>query len=577
MKLLRTFIGLIGPYWFSRSNWPAWLLLGSIIGLGLGIVQINVLINAWSKTFYDALAEYETATLYRLMGEYVLYIGVFVLVVVYKSWLRKALILRWRQSLSERLIGAWLSDQAYYRLGLGDEPDNPDQRIAEDVNLLVTRSVDLLVSFITNMAQAAAFLGILWQLSGSHNIDIGGYQLRIDGYLVWIAIAYTVLGTGITHWLGHPLHGLNYTQQSREADFRADLLRKRDHAEQIALYRGEQAEQLQLHERFRAIADNWRRLMARERNLGLFTVGYERVSNIIPVFAALPLFLAKSITLGGLMQIRTAFGAVQGSLSWFISAYMALAEWSATVERLGQFQQAIREHRHNARPLQSGDCLQLDCVDVLLPDGTPLLCGLQGRVSKGEWVRIDGPSGLGKSTLLRTLQGLWPYCHGRWQLPAGRSLLLPQTPYLASVPLRMLLSYPAPQALADQQLQAALHLVGLGRLDQQLGRQAEWSRELSGGEQQRLSLARALLYRPDTLYLDEATNQLDDESARLLLQMLHQQLPHCTVLGVSHQTTVQALFQRTLGLSAARRPAADNRSAPCPSICERPGESWTGR
>ena len=556
MKLLRNFLQLVGPYWLDRRNWQSWLLLASIIGLGLGIVQINVRINAWSKTFYDTLGEFDTDALYGLMGEYSLYIGIFVLIAVYKAWLRKALLLRWRQSMSERLIGDWLQGQAYYRLGLEGEPDNPDQRIAEDVNLLVTRSVDLLVSFITNVAQVTAFVGILWALSGTQEFELFGYRWQVEGYLVWIAVIYTLVGTLVTHWLGRPLHRLNYAQQSREADFRADLLRKRDHAEQIALYRGEEAERQQLRVRFQAIAENWWRLMVRERNLGFFVVGYDRVSNIIPIFAALPLFLAKTITLGGLMQVRTAFSAVQGSLSWFIGAYTTLAEWSAPVERLGQFEEAIVRTRQQVREPLCGDCLCLDRLDVLLPNGEPLMCDLRGQVQHGEWVRLAGPSGMGKSTLLRTLQGLWPYYRGAWQLPNGRSLLLPQKPYLAALPLRELLVYPSADTVADQRLREVLEQVGLPQLACQLERQTEWERELSGGEQQRLGLARALLFQPHTLYLDEATNQLDDRAAQSLLAMLRRELPQCTVIGVSHQERVQALFDRSLELTAQREELA---------------------
>ena len=556
MKLLRNFLRLVGPYWLDRRNWQSWLLLASIIGLGLGIVQINVRINAWSKTFYDTLGEFDTDALYGLMGEYSLYIGIFVLIAVYKAWLRKALLLRWRQSMSERLIGDWLQGQAYYRLGLEGEPDNPDQRIAEDVNLLVTRSVDLLVSFITNVAQVTAFVGILWALSGTQEFELFGYRWQVEGYLVWIAVIYTLVGTLVTHWLGRPLHRLNYAQQSREADFRADLLRKRDHAEQIALYRGEEAERQQLRVRFQAIAENWWRLMVRERNLGFFVVGYDRVSNIIPIFAALPLFLAKTITLGGLMQVRTAFSAVQGSLSWFIGAYTTLAEWSATVERLGQFEEAIVRTRQQVREPLCGDCLCLDRLDVLLPNGEPLMCDLRGQVQHGEWVRLAGPSGMGKSTLLRTLQGLWPYYRGAWQLPNGRSLLLPQKPYLAALPLRELLVYPSADMVADQRLREVLEQVGLPHLACQLERQTEWERELSGGEQQRLGFARALLFQPHTLYLDEATNQLDDRAAQSLLAMLRRELPQCTVIGVSHQERVQALFDRSLELTAQREELA---------------------
>ncbi|WP_435635812.1 ABC transporter ATP-binding protein/permease [Pseudomonas solani] len=551
MKTLRTFFTLARPFWGDRRQWQAWLMLLTVIGLGLLVVQINVLINAWSKVFYDTLGAFRTDDLYMLMGEYALYIGSYVVIVVYLDWLRKAVVLRWRRAMTASTIGAWMQGQAFYRLGFDGEPDNPDQRIAEDIRLLVDRSVELLVSFIANMAQVGAFLSILWGLSGTQTFTLWGHSFTVEGYLVWIAVIYTIVGTAITHAIGRPLQRLNYEQQHREADFRASLLRRRDHAEQIALYRGEAVEQRHLGERFERIAYNWRRLMDRQRSLSFFTVGYDRVSLIIPVFAALPAFLAKTITLGGLMQIRSAFNAVQNSLSWFIDAYWRLAEWSATVERLGQFQQAIERSRVQVREPCCGEALCVRQLDVLRPDGSLLLAGVDASVAKGEWVRIEGRSGLGKSTLLRTLQGLWPYCWGDWQLPEGRSLLLPQQPYLPSLPLRDLLAYPATALPEDARLREVLQAVGLDALTERLGDEREWSRELSGGEQQRLSIARALLYQPDTLYLDEATNQLDDASACRLLELIRQALPRAMVIGISHQPTVQRLFQRSLNLESA--------------------------
>ena len=556
MKTLRTFIKLASPFWRSRQQWLAWLLLGSVVGMGLLIVQINVWINTWSKTFYDTLGEFNTQALYHLMGEYVLYLAAFVLIAVYKDWLHKALLLRWRQSMTEQLIGRWLDDHAFYRMGHSGEPDNPDQRIAEDVKLLVTSSLSLLVSFISNTAQAGAFLGILWQLSGTQTFSLWGYSLTLDGYLVWIAVLYTLIGTGVTHWIGRPLHRLSYEEQHREADLRADLLRKRDNAEQIALYRGEALEQRQLKARFERIADNWRALMNRERDLNFFVVSYDRLSLIIPVFAALPAFLAKTITLGGLMQIRSAFGAVQKSLSWFISAYRLIMDWSATVERLGQFQHAL-DQAHQARPQpQAGSTLSLRNASVLLPDQQPLLQDIQLTLGAGQWLRLAGPSGLGKSTLLRTLGGVWPFHEGQWQLPPGRSFLLPQKSYIASGRLDELLAYPALDVPDTPTLRAVLDAVGLGALKEKLERDAQWSRELSGGEQQRLAFARALLYRPDTLYLDEATSQLDEDSARALLLTLRHRLPDCRVIGVSHQPAVQGLFEQTQELRSQRDEAS---------------------
>lgn len=555
MKSLRAFYRLARPFWGSRSQWLAWVMLGGVIGMGLLVVQINVWINAWSKTFYDTLGAFDTDALYALMGQYSLYIGGYVLIYVYLDWLRKGLVIRWRQAMTERLVGDWLGDQAFYRLGLGDEPDNPDQRIAQDVDMMVDLSIELVASFIINLAQVGAFVVILWELSGTQTFTLFGTTFSIDGYLVWLVLVYTLLGSLVTHWVGKPLHGLNYEREHREADFRASLLRKRDHAEQIALYRGEAVERRQLSERFQAIADNWRQLMGRERNLSLFTVAFERVSLIIPVFAALPLFLAKTITLGGLMQIRSAFTAVQGSLSWFIKLYPKLVRWSAALQRLEQFERAIAVSREQVRPAPAGACLCTEGLAVCRPDGSVLLDGLDVRVMPGQWVRLDGRSGLGKSTLLRTLQGLWPYCRGQWQLPPGASLLLPQQPYLAQMSLRELLAYPSTELPNDARLVGALGKVGLPGLVGRLDESCEWQRALSGGEQQRISLARALLFRPETLYLDEATNQLDDDSARGLLKMLKRELPGCTVVAVTHQAVLAGLFERTLMLEGEAVPA----------------------
>ena len=547
MNNLRLFLALARPFWATRAGWPGWALLACVFAMGAGIVQINVHINAWSKRFYDTLATFDGHALLALMGDYALAIGVLVLLIVAKDWLIKALILRWRQHLNDHLLEHWLGEQRYYRLGLNGEPDHPDQRIAEDAYLLADKSVDLVTSLFINSLQIGAFISILWQLSGTQTFSLGAYQITLDGYLVWAAVIYTLLGSLLSHWLGRPLHGLNYARQHREAALRADLLRTREHAEQIALYAGSAAERQRLDGRFKAIAENWQALMRRELKLGIFSAGYNRISNIVPVFVALPAFLAKTITLGGLMQIRSAFAAVQGSLSWFINAYPMLAQWSATVQRLGQFQQAMT--RLPPVNLNHGQTLSIRDLEVLRADGQTLLRGLTLEARPGQWLRLAGASGLGKTTLLRTLMGLWPHHRGSWQLPGGRSLLLPQHAYVATDRLDRLLAYPALQVPSQAALLEALADVGLGHLASELQHEAEWARRLSGGEQQRLALARALLYRPQTLYLDEATSQLDEPSACALLRRLRERLPHCTLIGISHQPAVQRLFEQRIDLS----------------------------
>ena len=555
MNTLRRFVRLSRPFWHDRGQWQGWLMLAAVIGLGLLVVQINVLINSWSKTFYDTLAAFDTAALYGLVGQYALYLGAYVLIIVGLDYIRKRLELRWRQAMTARLTDAWLADHAFYRLGLSGEPDNPDQRIAQDVDLMVGLSIELMASLVINLAQVGAFALILWNLSGVQTFSLFGATVTVHGYLLWIVVIYTLTGSVLTHLIGKPLHALNYEREHREADFRASLLRKRDHAEQIALYRGEGVEREQLARRFQAIASNWRQLIGRERDLSLFTVAYQRLSLIIPVFAAMPAFMSKAITLGGLMQIRSAFSAVHDSLSWFIKLYNKLVRWSAALERLDQFERAIEASRQQVVSAPQGSCLCAQGLTLCRPDGSALLSNLDLRVGQGQWLRLAGRSGLGKSTLLRTLQGLWPYCRGNWQLPPGRSLLLPQKPYLPQMRLDELLAYPQLQRFDDVLLIDALVKVGLSELVSRLGDEAEWERVLSGGEQQRLSLARALLYQPDTLYLDEATSQLDFNAAYGLLRMLRRELPQSTVVGVTHQVGLGELFERTLELEPQPQPA----------------------
>lgn len=562
MQSLRDFYWLACPYWGDRRNWKSWLFLIAIIAMGLILVRMNLWFSFWNKDFYDALAVVNTAKIYPLLGQYCLLIAGAVLIAVYLDWLRKLLILRWREALTADLLGQWLEKHAFYRLTLRGEPDNPDQRIAEDVNLLVSDSIDLLRSFISAIARIVSFAGLLWVLSSQLILPFGDASLRIPGYLVWFSIVYALFGAAITQWIGQQLFGLNYEQQRREADFRAALVRKRDHAEEIALLGGEAREKQQLLSHFAGIAGNWVALMNRERMLAFFTVSYNRIDGMVPLFAALPAFLHKSITLGDLMQISTAFVQVSMAMSWFVQAYDNIAKWSATVARLRQFRSAIENAHTQWQALPAGPRLETQNLSIHKPDGEILLADIELKLNAGQWLHLDGASGIGKSTLLRTLSGIWPYYRGECRRHDGRVLLLPQKPYLPADTLAALLSYPD-QALAEpERLAQALHDVGLGRLADELEVHQEWGRMLSGGEQQRLSIARALVYRPDCLLLDEATSQLDEPAARAMLNLVKTRLPDCAVLGISHQTGLHACFDQRLALPRATAPRS---AAPLPA------------
>ena len=539
----------VKDYWLGKAALKPVIWLSVMTGFGFGVVAINVQINNWSKTFYDTLNALDADKLYFLIGQYLIYIGIFILASVSRAWLRKFLIIRWRQHLTGYFLKQWFDKRAYYRISLKQSTDNPDQRIADDINIFVSRSIELFVSLLTNLAQLYAFIAILWQLSGTHTFHLFGRDITITGYLVWIAVAYALFGSIFTQIIGKKLHRLNYDQQKFEADFRASLVRKHDNAEQIALYHGEAREQSGLKREFGEIVGNWRRLMAKELHLGLFTTGYDRFAIMLPVLASVPLFLAKKITLGGLMQIRSAFTAVFNSLSWFVFAYSILPEWSATLLRLSQFRENIAEEQAQDKAAPVGEKALLEGITLYTPAGDTVLGGISAEIAPQRWTQLAGQSGLGKSTLLRTIGGLWPYYDGTWRQPAGKTLLLPQKTYLGKGTLAEILSYPADEhGNDDAAYRRVLEQVGLGKWADRLHETRNWPHTLSAGEQQRIAFARALLSRPDYLYLDENTSALDTASARALLQLLKQELPHTTVVLVSHQPELADMYDEVLDL-----------------------------
>ena len=559
MNILKKFFRLARPFWTGAHGRIQWLMLAVLIGFTLCSITISVWIAAWDKRFYDALAAFDGASMPALIVEYLGYMAMIIGCIVCGDWLQKRLIFRWRTHLTEQFQTNWLEGHKHYRLRLTGEPDNPDQRIAEDIYLLADKSISLFRSFINNVAKFSAFIAVLWTLSGVQTFNIGGYSITIHGYLVWVALIYSIFSTVIAHLVGRKLKNLNIDRQHREADYRAALLRVRDHAEQIAFYNGGEAETGRLKQRYLRIRDNWRRLTNCEFRQETFWATYVRISIFIPILATLPMYLAKTMTFGDMMQTRTSFARVQDSFGWFTDSYRRLIEWAAVVERLSGFQTALeqveQEGRSAARPAsaltlnnhrQSG-ILVLQNLNVHTQTGSPLLTDINLEAHAPEWVLLEGRSGIGKSTLLRALAGLWPYYQGSFALD-GSLLFLPQRPYLPADTLRHTVSYPHTVCQDDRLIQTTLEQVGLGRLKDNLDEPYEWHGILSGGEQQRLSLARALLHKPQILFLDEATNQLDGESALTLMQILKRALPDTLVVGISHQPEIQALFGRKVNL-----------------------------
>ena len=321
MNILKKFFYLARPFWSGTHGRLQWLMLAVLIGFTLFSITISVWIAAWDKRFYDALAAFDGASMPSLIVEYLGYMAMIIGCIVCGDWLQKRLIFRWRTHLTKQFQQNWLEGHKHYRLRLTGEPDNPDQRIAEDIYLLADKSIGLFRSFINNIAKFSAFVAVLWTLSGVQTFNIGGRDITIHGYLVWVALIYSIFSTIIAHLVGRKLKNLNIDRQHREADYRAALLRVRDHAEQIAFYNGGEAETGRLKQRYLRIRDNWRRLTNCEFRQETFWATYVRISIFIPILATLPMYLAKTMTFGDMMQTRTSFARVQDSFGWFTDSY----------------------------------------------------------------------------------------------------------------------------------------------------------------------------------------------------------------------------------------------------------------
>ena len=557
------FWSIARPYWQSEERWPARGLLALVVFLNLALVGMSVLLSYWNREFFNALQEKRADAFWQLlfwwqdtdsgpMPGFVFVAALYILIAVYQLYLRQALQIRWRRWLTREYLQDWLADRAYYRIALTDPgTDNPDQRIAEDLRDFVDSTLALGLGLLRSIVTLFSFILVLWGLSGSFTL----FGIEIPGYMVWVALVYSVLGTLLAHWIGRPLIRLNFNQQKVEADFRYALVRFRDNAEGIALHGGEADEQRGLAARFQRLIENWWSIMVATKRLTFFTAGFAQVAAVFPIVVASPAYFRGAIPLGGLTQTANAFGEVQGALSWVVDNYRELTSWRATVQRLVGFMAAIAAARAATRngdgvqaTRQPGPDLRIEDVTLTLPDGRVLIGGASARIAPGERVLVAGASGSGKSTLFRAIAGIWPFGKGRIAVPEGaRVLFLPQRAYLPLGTLRRALCYPLDAAsVPEERLQAALTDAGLGHLAARLDEEESWDRRLSGGEQQRVALARALLVQPDWLFLDEATASLDPEGERAFYETLRTKLPQASIVSIAHRPAVAEHHERAL-------------------------------
>jgi putative ATP-binding cassette transporter len=550
---------IAAPYFYSEDKWAGRGLLASVICIELAVVFLTVLFNRWNNVFYNALQERNQAVFTYQIGYFCVLAAFWIGLKVYQLYLNQWLQIRWRRWMTDRYLGGWLHDANHYRMQLlGDAADNPDQRIAEDTQRFVEQTLSLGIGLLSAVVTLVSFVFILWGLSNDAPLHLFGKDIAIPGYLVWGALIYAVLGTTLTHLIGWPLVGLNFQQQRYEADFRFNLVRARENAEQIALLHGEPAERTRLQSRFGLVVQNWMDIMQRTKKLTAFTATYSQASVIFPYVLVAPAYFAEKVQLGGMMQTASAFSSVQDSLSFFISSYRTLAEWQSVVARLSGFETAIENAaalttKENIIHIASDDkdAIDLDKLLVSLPNGTPMVTADGFSIRSGERTLLTGPSGSGKSTLFRAIAGIWPFGTGSIAIPSQATLMmLPQRPYFPVGTLKAAIAYPSEaSAFSPEQVGEILGAVGLPKLASRLDEDAHWNRTLSLGEQQRLGIARALLHKPQYLFLDEATASLDEPSEAALDQLLQERLPATTMVSIGHRSTLEAFHQRAVKLS----------------------------
>ena len=551
---------LTKSYWQSEEKKKAFFLLGCIIALTLGVVYMLVLLNQWNNSFYSALQNYDAKKIFDELIHFSWLAAIYILLAVYSYYLQQTLILNWRRWLTTRFIDIWLQNKTYYNLQMfGKDTDNPDQRISEDVRQFVEMTLSFGIGILKAFCTFASFVVILYNLSGSLSFTFMGKTWTINGYMLWASLLYYVIGTYITHIVGRKLVKINFIQQKYEADFRFSMIRLRESAESVAFYRGEAQEGSVFKQRFKMLLDNFWKLVNKQKQLVFLNSGYSQIAIIFPFVVAMNRYLTKEVTLGGLMQVASAFGRVQDSLSYFVDMYSSIAQWQAVVMRLTCFghhmhdvyQQAERFH---VERFAAADVVEVNNMQINLPDGKPLLENISFTLHPGHNVLIKGVSGSGKSTLLRAISGIWPFVDGKIFLPERDKLMfIPQKSYLPLGTLRAALNYPGNKPIDDTELIYLMDLCQIGYLKDKLDLEADWSHVLSVGEQQRLAFVRAHIQQPQWLFLDEATSALDEDTEANMYSLLQERLQQTTVVSVGHRSTLNKYHELVLRLNKSTR------------------------
>lgn len=554
-EILGTGWKLANIYWRSEEKVSAWIMLIAIIAMNLSMVYISVQLTHWYNDFYTLMQEGQYDRFFSLIGKFSAMAFIFIIIAVYMFYLRQLLTIKWRTWMTDRYLERWMSNQVYYRMKVLDSDlDNPDQRIATDIGNFISYVMTIGIDLINQIVTLLAFITVLWNLSGVLDFSLFGREMHIPGYMVYVSVLYSAVGTVFVTIVGKKLVRLNFIQEKVEADFRFSMIRVRENAESIAFYKGEKPEIGNFKDAFSYVIRNYRALMKQYLGLNYYMNGYAQLAIIFPMIMAAPQLFAGVMALGGFMEVLSAFGNVQDALSYIVTNFDSVSDLIATIQRLGGFIDHIEEVEGLPEKFNevnaADETVEFKNVNVMLPNGKVILPDFNFSLKKGESLLIAGESGCGKSTLLRVLAGIWPYGEGELRKPeAWKTLFLPQRPYLPLGSLIGAIYYPqeVPETISPEIVEM-MERVGIDGLKDRLNDVDDWSRILSLGEQQRLQFLRIFLMKPDIIFLDESTSSLDEENEENAYQYLRERLPDAVVISVGHRKRLVEFHDRKITL-----------------------------
>ncbi|QRM29892.1 ABC transporter ATP-binding protein/permease [Microvirga sp. VF16] len=572
------------------KGWPMLRLSAAILVILVCNMVGQVRLNEWNGAFFDAVEKRDTSAFLHQLLVFLVIVVVLLALVVAQTWLQERLKIRLRQRLTQVLLDIWLKPNRAYQLGfMGESSAQPDQRMQEDCRLFSELSTELGVGMLQAFLLLVSFIGVLWALSGPVSFTLSGREITIPGYMVWVAVGYAGIGSGLTWLVGRPMIRLNTLRYAREAELRFALVRVNESSESVALYNGEPDERRNLDEFVEAVLTASRRLSSGLARLTWITSGYGWLAIVVPILAAAPDYFSGRLSFGEMMMVVGAFNQVQSALRYFVDNFPKIADWRSAVLRVATFRQAaidLEEVAAETRQIEIGphpkDYLSFEAVSIALSDGSILIEDATAEIQPGERVLIMGESGAGKSTLFRAISGLWPWGSGRIRIPRPEEMMfLPQRPYLPLGTLRAAISYPAsPETFNDAQLREALDRCGLGEFVEMLDKHERWDKSLSLGQQQRVAFARLLLHKPRWVFMDEATSALDEENQASMLALFENELKGASVLSIGHRPGLEEFHTRTLHIRKTKEGAillARPRSRPNGRSQSKLGPKWIGR